>query len=611
MSQDLHSITRFIKSFPPFDRLDAPALEQLITQIRVLYVEAGDHSHLIDTENPRIFLLRKGAVDVLDAHGELVDRVDPGSCFGLSLLMTGKRMGNQVLMSEECLLYAMPVPLIQSLRQSNPSFDQFFEAAFARRLRSRNLQPPHQWTQRVQDLMSSRVISVESHESAVAAARAMTEARVSSVLIMEDKRLVGILTDRDLRARLVANEADMQAPVKLLMTPDPVTIEPGALAHEITFRMLQQNIHHLPVVHEGVPVGLVSASDMLRGRHSDPVFLVSRISKCQDLDELRTCANQTQKLLFELIRAEASPESIGQIFTGINDSLTRRLIQMAEAELGEAPVPYCWMAFGSQARNEQHAGSDQDNGLIFDGDESHQAWFLELARRVCHGLDHCGFPYCPGDVMAQTSDWCQPMSGWLKAFNRWIDTPEPKAVMYSSIFFDLRPIAGDLELCKRLQTQVLEKARKSTIFLGLLTKNAVSRRTPLGFFKQFIVAKGGDHHQALDLKHQGLALITDIARVHALAAGLSATATPARLRACRQAGQMTAEDEANLLEAFDFICDLRFRQQLQQLENGKKPDNYVSPKKLNSLQRNHLKAVFRVLDDSQNALSLKFARGMA
>lgn len=611
MALDLQSVETFLRSCPPFDHLPNPLLSDLIRHIEILYRDEGDHSDLISSENPRLYIVRKGAVDILGATGELLDRVDPGTCFGISLLMTGKVAGNRILVTEEALLYAIPMAIIQTTRQAHPPFDQFFQQAFAKRFTSRTQSASNTLTQKVRDIMTRDVVSVSARESAVVAARKMTDNRVSSVLVLRDDQLIGILTDRDIRARLVANEADMQAPIEYLMTPSPITISPDALAHEATFRMLQQNIHHLPVVEDQRPVGLLSASDLMRTLNSDPVYLVGKIAKCQSVEELQLCASRTQQLLFELIRAETSAESIGQIITGINDNLTKRLIELAQAELGEEPVPFCWVSFGSQARLEQHAGSDQDNGIIFDGGDGHQSYFLKLAERVCSGLNACGFPYCPGDVMAQNPQWCQNLDGWMAAFSNWIDSPQPKALMYCSIFFDIRPISGDFSLSKRLQDRVLSKARKSSIFLAMLAKNALNNRTPLGFFNQFIVAKGGDHHQQLDLKHQGLALITDIARLYALSGGVPATSTPSRLRTCEAEGLLTSGDAANLLDAFAFISQLRFQQQLRSLNKGQKPTNFISPKKINSLQRNHLKAVFRMLDDSQNALSMKFTRGMA
>lgn len=611
MSHDIQSVEIFLKRFPPFEQLSESQLQEITTHLAILYRDVGDQSDLINPAKPRIFVVRKGAVDILNADGELIDRVDPGTCFGISLLMTGKSAGNRVIVTEESLLYAIPVPAIQAIRQTSPDFDRFFQQAYAKRLNFRPVGSPTQLTQKVQDIMTKTVVSVDACESAVTAARLMTERGVSSIMVVDGKSLIGIVTDRDFRARLIANEANMQAPIEYLMTPHPATIGPNELANEATFRMLQENIHHLPVIDQGRPIGLISAADMLRSRHSDPVHLVGKIAKCQSLDELRLCASHTQQLLFELIRADTSPESVGQIFTSINDNLSKRLIQLAQEALGEAPVPYCWVSFGSQARLEQHAGSDQDNGLIYDGGAEHRDYFLALAQRVCAGLNACGFPYCPGDVMAQNPNWCLTLSEWEMSFNRWIDEPQPKALLYSSIFFDIRPIEGELNLAIRLQNHVLQRASESSIFLAMLARNALNNRTPLGFFNQFLVSKGGDHHQQLDLKHQGLALITDAARLYALSGEITETSTPGRLRACAEAGLIHKGSAADLIDAYAFISQLRFQQQLSSLENGLKPSNFVSPKTINSLQRNHLKAVFRILDDSQNALAMKFTRGMA
>lgn len=605
------SVESFLSAQHPFQHLSKDALNQLTQSISVVYRSEGDQSDLIDIEEPRLYVLRHGAVDLYDRQGELIDRLDPGACFGFALLLTGKLSGNKVLVTEEAILYAVPAEVFHQLRNENRAFEQYFHQTYAQRFElSQSEFQRYQIAQKSGEVMTTKLVTVGPDAPIYEAAQIMTDARVSSVMVVEDEKLVGIMTDRDIRTRLVAAQGDLNATVRSIMTSNPMCIEPDALLHEATFKMLQQNIHHLPVSTGEKPIGMLSAVDIIRVRSNDPLTLVNKIAKSDSIAELKKYAGRTQKLLYELIRSETTAGNIGQIFTSINDRLTKRLVQLAQQKLGLAPTPFCWVAFGSQARLEQHAGSDQDNGLIYLGDTQHQAYFLEFAHFINEGLNECGFQYCPGDVMAQNPRWCQPLDIWIDYFQQWMRTPDNKAVMHGSIFFDIRAISGDPFIVQQLKAKVLEEAKTKGIFLAMLAGNALKNKAPIGFFNQFMVAKGGYHHKKLDLKHQGLTLITDLARIHSLANGIEATQTPARIKACQELGVLNEGDARNLLDAFEFIAQLRFQQQLKNLQQNKPVSNFIAPKHLNSLQRNHLKAVFRLIDRAQQATGMKFTRGI-
>ncbi|GAA3957641.1 putative nucleotidyltransferase substrate binding domain-containing protein [Allohahella marinimesophila] len=615
MTIDLGPIEAFIASHHPFSELPPESIRELAHAVQILYRTSGDHGDFLDPDKPRLYVIRKGAIELTSSDGKLIDRLGPGASFGFPYLLTGEISGNQIIATEDILVYAVPASTFHALRHRHPAFERYFTQALAARFRLRHDDSAYRAVQRISEVMTRRLVAIEAHAAIKDAAILMTEHRVSSVLVTEGERLVGIVTDRDLRARVLAVSGDAAEPISSIMTCQPVAATQDMFVHEAGLLMLQHNVHHLPVLDGERPVGVMSASDLLRVRNTDPLYLVSKIAKSATVKELVAHASQTQRMLFELIRADLTAENIAQIFTGINDALTRRLITLAQHDLGDAPTDFCWLSFGSQARLEQHAGSDQDNAIIYllpeeEDAAATKAYFLKLATFVCEGLDSCGFPLCLGDIMAKNPKWCLNFDEWVQAFEGWIDQPSSKALMHSSIFFDIRGIAGDTHLATRLQSQVLSMAKQRDIFLALMTKNALSRKTPLGFFKQFAVTRSGKNEATLDLKHLGLCLITDMARVYALSAALPETSTTSRLRACAAAGVLNQDDANNLLDAFEFISHLRLRNQLEQLETGQQPDNLLDPEKLSSLQRNHLKAVFRLVDRAQRGLEQRFTRGL-
>jgi CBS domain-containing protein len=336
------------------------------------------------------------------------------------------------------------------------------------------------------------------------------------------------------------------------------------------------------------------------------------LRRCAGPEALRQVVARVPGLIADMLGAGRSVREIGLAVTGIADGVTRRLLELAEARLGPPPVPYAWLAAGSQGRQELTAGSDQDNGLVLDDafrEASHRGYFRALGGFVCDGLDLCGYLHCPGEMMAMTERWCQPLPVWQGYFTEWIERPEPKALMLSSVFFDFRCIAGEAPLFGRLQELVLGKARRNTIFLAHLARNAMSREPPLGFLGRFRLARGGAHEGTMDLKINGVTPIVEMARVHALAAGIGEVNTFRRLEALEAAGTLSRQGAGELRAALELIGSLRLRHQVRMAREGLRPDNHVSPRELDEAERRRLRAAFRAVRTMQSAMASKYRHG--
>nr|WP_281357783.1 putative nucleotidyltransferase substrate binding domain-containing protein [Desulfobacter latus] len=316
-------------------------------------------------------------------------------------------------------------------------------------------------------------------------------------------------------------------------------------------------------------------------------------------------------MLVNLVATGATAMSAGYLITSITDAVTTRLLQLAEKRLGPAPVTYAWVAAGSQAREEQIAKSDQDNILILADDyipEEHSKYFSLLARHVCEGLNTCGYIYCPGDMMATNYDWRQPLKVWKKNFNQWIDRPEPEALMLTSVFFDLRCIYGNRSLFQALRDHVSGKTRGNRIFLAHMTRNALSRQPPLGFFRNFVLIKGGEHDHTFDIKLNGIVPIVDLARVYTLAQCSSAINTHDRLDLMESSNAISSDSAGDLHDALEFISNLRIQHQASQVKAGKEMDNFVSPDNLSHVDRKHLKEAFLVIRSMQSVMKSRYQR---
>jgi CBS domain-containing protein len=389
-------------------------------------------------------------------------------------------------------------------------------------------------------------------------------------------------------------------------------IDISSRLHDAQLKMMSEGVHHLPVLQDDIPVGVITPNGILRANKIDPLSLVRAISRAADVNELSITAKAIPALMAGLIERHVRAIEVGKIITTLADTITRRLLALSEQKHGSPPCDYAWLAFGSQARQEQVLGSDQDNALLLPDDVSidDAAYFRDFSAFVNDGLDKCGIPYCPGEIMASNTKWRLTLQGWKSCFARWIEEPSPKAVMHSSIFFDMRHIAGNVTLTRALRDDVLKRARSNTIFLAMMCENALLHSPPLGFFKTFVLESDGDHNHTLNLKKRGTIPIVDIARNYALAGGLRQLNTIERLQAIEEAGDMSREMACSLIDAHEFIAGIRLEAQGKQYRAGQKTDNYLDPRELSPLMRHQIKDAFNIVREAQNAMKMRFGGGV-
>ncbi len=443
------------------------------------------------------------------------------------------------------------------------------------------------------------------------AAQRMRDERVSSLLLVDTDggRLCGLVTDRDLRNRVLAAGLDPARPLADIATLQPLTLPASAPGFEALLLMARHNVHHVPVVQDGRPLGMLTVTDVNQQHSTSPVFLAGDIARQTTLAGLVGCAARVAALQRQLGASGASAWATGHVVTTITDALTRRLLDLAQQALGPAPVPFAWVAAGSQARHEQTARSDQDNCLVLDdayAPVAHGAYFEALARQVCDGLDACGYIHCPGGIMAMTPQWRQPQRVWAQQFSRWVDTPEPMALMLSGVFFDVRTVAGDDTLLLQLRQAVLRSTRGNSLFLAHMVGNALKRQPPLGLFGGLAPARGGEHKGTLDLKHHGIVPIVDLARIYALAAGQAAVNTHDRLAHAADSGEISPASVRDLRDTLEHLSQVRLRHQARQTDAGRQADNFVDPDELSNFERSQLKDAFAVVKQLQQVLAQRY-----
>lgn len=431
----------------------------------------------------------------------------------------------------------------------------------------------------------------------------MRDAGISSLGITKGDRLTGLVTIRDMSNRVVADGRDPSGPVSEVMTANPVTLPPTALGYDVLNIMLERRVGHLPVVDGERFVGMISQTDLTRVQAITASALIRDVAHAETVAEMARATARIPVLLVHLVKARQRHEVITRMITDIADAVTRRLLDMAQADLGPAPAGWLWAACGSQGRQEQTGVSDQDNCLILADDaDPADPYFEAMARQVSDGLHRCGYIYCPGDMMATNPRWRQPRRVWQDYFAGWIRHPSPEAQMLSSVMFDLRAIGGDASLLTGLQDDTLAMAAGNSIFVAHMISNALKHRPPLGLIGGFATIRSGEHRNHIDMKHNGVVPVADLARVYALQGRLSPVNTRARLEAAEARGVISGSGARDLIGAFDLIQTIRLDSQAGQVRADRKPDNYLAPSDLADFERSHLRDAFVVVRGMQSAL---------
>lgn len=473
--------------------------------------------------------------------------------------------------------------------------------------------PAMQLSLPIHKIMSRQLVKAQADTSIRMAALQMTGARVSSLLIVEEDTLMGIITDRDLRSRVLAKGVSTELPVTTIMTRKPTFLDESSLCIHAQLLMSERNIHHLPIVDdEQKPVGIITATDVLRNQQTSPLLMVSDINRQKSVPALAKVCQRLPRLIINLVAGDINPADMGEVLASITDNLTRRLIELAISELGVPPMKFNFLVFGSQARKEQSLGSDQDNGIMLErqGNDREMAYFKQLSEFVCHGLNEAGIPFCPGNIMSSNPACRLTKDEWLKKIAYWVESSSPQALLNASIFFDMRSVYGKPEPLLELTNLLQKRAVKNSIFLATLTRNAVSSRPPLGFFRDFVLEHSGDHKNKLDLKHQGLALINDLARLYSFATSKYQVSTLKRLDWIAKEGLLSHDYVGNLKDAWEYLSGLRLEAQQDSWQKTGVATAFLDPSSLSPLERKHLKITFKTIVEAQDVAQNKFAKGL-
>jgi CBS domain-containing protein len=629
----LEETVEFLRNVPPFQFLDEAVLRKVAVSASLEFYPRGEV--VLSQDGPAsdsLRIIKKGGVKVHvnAAGGEevLIDYRGEGDAFGFLSLVSGDKSRASVTAVEDTICYLIPRKTITSILDVNPAFTEFFVKSFLSKYIDKTFQEMEGrsllygggdkllFTTPVGELATKGVRTGQQDMSIKEAAEEMSRWKISSLVIVDNAGVpVGIVTDRDLREKVVARSRSVADPVSGIMSVSLIKVDARDYCFEALLRMIHYNIHHLLVVDEGRLKGVVTNHDLMLLQGTSPASLAKEIEGQQTVEDLVPAAKKTNKMIALLLKEGAKASNITRCISEINDRLVRKIMEITERKCGPPPVPFCWIVYGSEGRKEQTFKTDQDNAIIYrdpatEAEERSAAGYFErFAALANESLVKCGFPPCTGGYMASNPKWRRPLAAWKEYFSSWIYAPVSDAVLFSVILFDFRPVYGDLSLGETLRSHLMATVKEQGIFLKFLANMAVALRPPLGFFKTFVVEKSGEHKNELNLKTRVIAPLIDIVRLLSLEQGVEETSTLERLDVLRERHSLVAEFGQEIEHAFEFVSLLRIHHQYGCIEAGAEPDNFVDPDRLTNLEKKTLKEACQLISRLQDALAKEYNPG--
>ena len=599
----------FLNTSAPFDVLDKEQKLELVKHTELIYLTADNVGDLQKGKSS-LFLIQNGQFSVQDSDAPL-RHLSEGDYFGYTNIMEKRNFSLSISVDSPGLVYCFEASAVTPLFEL-PAIRNFFDGLRNNALQNHAISDSNSmWLYKgLEDVINKSPVSVDIETSITVAAQIMTNQKVSSLLVTREDKLIGIITDRDLRSRVVAASLDIHLPVSHIMTPNPAQIMGNRTLFDALALMTERNIHHLPVIDQQtlVPLGMVTASDIIRHQRGNVLFIIGELSKAENLYELTRLSWQLPHYFSAHAKKAGDYDIAGKILSQATDIMTRKLIGFFQQANGKAPMMFAWLVYGSQAREDQTMGSDQDNGLLLAErpSEAQAEYFAKMADYVCNGLAKCGIKLCDGNIMASNPKLRLSLEEAIEEAKRWVKAPTKDAIMHFNIFLDVRCAAGDISLFKQLQRQ-RAPLMKQNMFLAALTRNSNEISVPLSMFQKFIYEKGRKEKDVIDLKTRAVALINNIARIYALADGVTLPNTLARLDALSENSQLSKRDATNLRDIWLFLNRLRWRHQLE----NKVTDNRVSVSSLSSIEKHQLKAAFKAIERTNQAMVMKFSGGVS
>jgi CBS domain-containing protein len=603
----VHDIAEFLATVPPFDALDAEGLEAIAAQAEIEFFAAGavivaQGAAPLDA----VRVVRRGGVEVV-VDDASIDLLGEGDVLGYASMLAGLPATVGFRAAEDTLAYRLPDESVRELFARPEGLRYVVRQLDAFDQRRLDAPRPVESAQRpVGMLLRGPAVLCEPETPVREAARQATTAGSSAIVVPLADGTFGIVTDRDLRSRVIAAGLDGDTPLRAVMSAPAYTATADQLGSEVLLDMLDRGVRHFPVLSStGQVMGVVSDIELLAVEHRTPFHLRSTIARATTIESVEAIIRQLPATTVALHDARVAPSAISGTLTVILDAALRRLLDLAVAEEGPPPCPFTWLALGSHARREVVPSSDLDSAIAWVGDDEDpamRAYVGRVAERVAGAMARGGVRPCEDGATATRPAFARSLDSWLGAVASWQDDPtRPQALILASVIAEAQPVWG--MHAGAPMVAAFRDARRHPQLLRGLARLALAHRPPTGFLRDIVVEHSGEHAGRLDLKRGGVLPIVDLARYAGLAAGVTSATTRDRLRTAATAGTLPTQDARTLESAFDLVCELRLSHQVEQLRVGLAPDDHLDPATLDRLTRTYLRDAFRAISKVQKRIA--------
>jgi CBS domain-containing protein len=610
----MEDIASFLGSHPPFDAVGADDLARVAAVTETEFSPAGK-TIFSQGAGPVEYLrvVRTGAVEIIN-DGRVLDLLGPGELLGHASMISGLPTGFEARAAEDTVCYRIPAEVVHPLL-ARPDVLRFVARSIVagRDVPAAAHAPSADPVQsHVAALIRNPPLLCRADEPIREAAKQMTAEGASAVLVHTGKGL-GIVTDSDLRSRVIAAGVSPDAPLSAIMTEPAYTVTADRLGGDVLLDMLERDVHHIPVLSAaGEVLGVVDDGDLMAAEARKPFLLRRAIDLAASPADLAAAAAGLDPMIVALHDAQVAAEQVAAIRSVVLDALTRRLVELAVADAGDPPASFTWFALGSLARRETVPSSDVDSALAWqdEGAGPYTADYLaRVARAVDEGLRACGMKPDTHGASPSNPQFARSLASWRTALGKVCENPgRDQALILVSVITDSRPLWATRPGAP--VADVLWEVRGHPDLQRLLARFALSFRPPTGFLRDFVVEHSGERRGQLDIKHGGLIPIVDLARWAGVAAGVASAPTLERLRAAEAAGTLDSPEVRTLMEAFGYISSLRLDHQVEQVRRGDAPDDFIDPKTLNPLARSYLREAFRAVASVQSGLATELSLGI-
>ncbi len=556
----------------------------------------------------------------------LTGELKPGDNFGgISILLNDAVSIRSLIALEDCLFTTITADAFLKLCKDNQKFQNYFTSEFgkcmlnksfagiiSRQIKDKEFSLPF-FNRPIHTIFKPSILTCTMDTSIEDAALKMSKNNASAIFIKKEKRgIQGIVTDADLRKKVLGKNMDLKLPASSIMSSPLVSISADCQVFEAFLTMKQENKRHL-VVHgqSGNITGMISEENLISAQVESTYLLIKTVKSAKSISDIENIHSKLEKMLLDPIKNGANTEYITRLITTFSDAIIDKVVLFSLEKMGEPPCKFVFLTMGSEGRGEQTLVSDQDNAIIFEdtqNNETAKKYFDELSILICDQLALAGYKYCDGDNMAKNPKWCQPLSQWKQYFKTWVQTPAPENLLNSSIFFDFRGTWGDIILADELKDYLFKTIENGAFFLRNLTENSLTIKPPLSMFGKLVTETQGERKGSLDIKKAMLPII-DFARIYTLKNAIGQTNTLARLFRLYTRHAITNKEYIDIIRAYNYMMHLRFLRQITTIIDEEKPaDNYIYLDNLSALDLTLLKEIIKITEKLQQKLKGEFAR---